>query len=59
MVMGKRMCHECRLEKGFRLRDSGHHTAVMQKCGRCGKMRLILPSRHWKKESESNERNSN
>lgn len=45
--MSADLCHNCRLEFGFRRKDGGFHTAVVKACSNCGKQKPILPERHW------------
>ena len=40
-------CFKCMLDKGYKSRDNGCHTAMIKKCNGCGEEKPILPLRHW------------
>ena len=42
------ICYECRIKLGHKRKDNGSHTSRKCKCDVCGKVKSILPSRHWK-----------
>ena len=44
------LCHDCRIEKGYKRKDKGAHTARTKKCACCGDVKGILPDRHWVKD---------
>ena len=43
------LCYKCRIQKGYRLKDQGAHTALRKKCECCKAVSPILGSRHWVK----------
>jgi predicted nucleic acid-binding Zn-ribbon protein len=42
-----KICHECRVKLGHKRKDKGAHTAILCKCDECGRIKSILPARHW------------
>jgi hypothetical protein len=35
------------IERGYKLKDLGAHTAIISNCPSCGENKLILPFCHW------------
>jgi hypothetical protein len=48
----EKLCFDCRKSKGYIGRDNGAHTAQRTECECCGKIKSILPARHWVKAKQ-------